>query len=144
MWAQLITNDTIVLSPVNGGANETCHPLTQPVATTGTGLDTQYPYSTAASTNDNPSVGLDSTADKEVNRAFNATMYLMWTSGLTSAIPVPLGSVSWTFSGDATFNSTTGVWSVVSGSSSASPFVASSSYATWSSFVPYQGSLICQ
>lgn len=64
---------------------------------------------------DGPAAGLDPKWG-EFARSFGATMYLMWTptaslftgcpttGGNVCAIPVPLGSVSWQFAGDA-FNS---------------------------------------
>jgi hypothetical protein len=33
--------------------------------------------------------------------AFSASMYLMWNSGLTGSVPVPLASMSWKMAGDA-------------------------------------------
>ena len=45
---------------------------------------------------------------------FSVQMYLMWNSGLTNAIPVPLGYVSWGFSGGATLSN--GSWSIAQGS----------------------------
>ncbi len=136
-WVQLVTNDTRVLTPANGGAVQTCVPTTQPIASTGTGLDTGYPYAVTSSTNDNPSIALNS-ANKEETRTFTATMYLLWSSGLANAIPVPLGYVNWQFSGDATLtNAQTNQWSLKSGSGSSNSFTASNSYPSWNSFVSY-------
>lgn len=78
------------------------------------GLDTQFPYSLGSYVN--PSViGLQSvvsaTSDQpkidltyyhpnavQVSTAFSAEMFLMWQSNTLPSIPVPLGSVVWSFS----------------------------------------------
>jgi hypothetical protein len=43
---------------------------------------------------------------------FNAEMYYMWNSGLLNAIPVPLGSVKWKWSAQATLSN--GSWTTPS------------------------------
>ena len=78
---------------------------------------------------------------------FSATMYLMWTppaasgcpNGSACTIPVPLGSVTWQWAGDATYNSSSQTWSVKSGSGSANAFAASNSFPSWNSLVPFKG-----
>jgi len=69
---------------------------------------------------------------------FQATMYLLWTpSGVSSPIPVPLGSIQWGWTGAATQNLSTGVWSLSQNvpnfpnQGSASGFAPSSTYPTW-------------
>jgi hypothetical protein len=86
----------------------------------------------------------------ELERAgyFSAAMYLMWTpnassgcspsNGLTCAISVPLGSVTWGYSGDA-INSLDpkqgqAGWLLQCGSGPANPFQASSAFPTWTTF----------
>lgn len=49
-----------------------------------------------------------------VNRGFGATMYLMWQSNISGAIPVPIGSVNWSFSGQTTQSN--GTWTTPTGS----------------------------
>jgi hypothetical protein len=100
-------------------------------------LDNTAPYSAVSpppSNNayDSPSIALPS-ADTQLSRTFSATMYLMWSSGLLNSIPVPLGFVSWLASGTATFNSSTGIWSVTSGNPVPAPsaFATTISYPTW-------------
>jgi hypothetical protein len=44
-----------------------------------------------------------------VNRSFNATMFLMWTSSLANSIPVPIGYQTWAFNGTAKQN-VSGAW----------------------------------
>jgi hypothetical protein len=68
-------------------------------------LDTQYPYNGTGGTNNNtardqPLIQLISPY-VSVSRAFSATMYLMWNPDLPSSIPVPLGFITWEFSGNA-------------------------------------------
>lgn len=142
-WVQLETKDIFVLTPTNGGAVQTCVPTSQPVATTGTGLDTQYPTDITNPTEDNPDYVLTSTYN-EVTRTFTARMYLMWTSGLTNSVPVPLGYVDWQFSGDATLvNATSNTWTIKSGSGSSNTFQASVAYPLWTSYIPSNPGLTC-
>ena len=142
-WVQLITHDVSLLTPSSGAAVLTCTPTTQPVANTGTGLDTEFPYATGSTTNDNPRIGLSATY-KEISRSFTATMYLLWNSGLSNSIPIPLGYVAWQSNGDAVLtNSGSNTWSLKSGSGSSNSFQTSSSLPQWSSFVPYTGGLTC-
>jgi hypothetical protein len=85
------------------------------------------------------SYGTQVTGVTEVTDNFSATMYLMWSSGLTNSIPVPLGSASWQWSGDAKYNTSNQTWSLQSGSGSANTFQSSNSYPTWSNLVPFSG-----
>jgi hypothetical protein len=138
-WVQIITADTMQLT---GCAVLNCHP--QVMGGSIPGLDTEYLYGTGVSVNDNPSIGL-SPIYTEVSRNFAATMYVMWSSGLTNSIPVPLGSVSWGFSGDATLsNVSKNQWTLKPGAAgNNSPFQSSTSYAQWTAWVPYNGKLSC-
>jgi hypothetical protein len=149
-WVQLITGDVITETPSGGGAVQTCYPPEVPTPGVFPGLDTAYPYpivnASGTTANDNPSVGLPSGYDK-VSRAFSATMNLMWTptaasecTGDACTIPVPLGYLNWKFNGAAKLVS--GTWKA-SGAGSKNSFVASTSYPTWTSWVSYQGSLVC-
>jgi len=65
---------------------------------------------------DSPFVNLNS-GDSKTTRTFSAQMYLMWSSGLTNSIPVPVGSLSWSFFADAVQNMSTQQWTVQSDSS---------------------------
>ena len=108
----------------------------------GTGLDNNYPYLSggASSTNDSPGIRLFSN-ESEAKANFSATMYMMWTPTLTAAIPVPLGSVSWSWSGDAVQNS--GTWSLGSNNSASSTaFSAGISYPVWTTHIT-NGSAPC-
>jgi len=145
IWVHLITANTIAIA---GTPNVTCHQITNPQNTTGTGLDTDYPFGTGASVNDNPDFPLETnyqgqvTNVTEVNDSpFSATMYLMWSPGPAPSIPVPLGSVTWQWSGDATYNSSSQTWSLKSGSGSANAFASSNSYPSWTSQVPFSGAV---
>jgi hypothetical protein len=126
-WVNFISADTIILTPTTG-TQVTCH--------MGSGLDNNYPsFSpiTATTTNDNPKYGPLPTGYVEVNRSFSSQTFLMWNSGLANAIDVPLGSLTWGFTGDAVLSS--GNWNVNLSKTSkfANGFVNSSSYPAWSS-----------
>jgi hypothetical protein len=89
-FVQLIVGDT---SQLTGCAVLTCHPLI-----TGTnilpGLDTQYLYPQAPgspSVDDEAGMSLSPIYTK-VSRTFSATMYVIWSSGLTNSIPVHLAT----------------------------------------------------
>jgi hypothetical protein len=147
-YVQEITNDVITETPSDGSAVQTCYPLEVPTPGVFPGLDTSYPYSTGATTTDNPGTGTLTNVDKKVSRAFSAQMYLLWTptaaadctGGASCTIPVPLGSVSWRFNAAAKLtNSALDTWTVTSGKGSAKAFVASNSYPTWTSWVEYGG-----
>jgi hypothetical protein len=133
LWVQLIQNETAVLTPITGNV-VTC--------SAGTGLDNVYPYSTGNPTDDNPNLGLQ-VQYKEETDTFAAQMYLMWSSGLTGSIPVPLGSVTWKWSGDAVQNVTKHTWSekTGTGTKSAGSFQPSNvsqpseGFPTWTSVV---------
>ena len=110
----------------------------------GPDLDNKYPYPPVIGTNefgDSPAVQL-LPADNEVSRTFNAQTYLLWSSGLTNSIPVPIGSIMWNFTGMATNSgtSTTQKWKA-KGSKNVGSFVpsdisqASYGYPTWSNFI---------
>jgi hypothetical protein len=72
------------------------------------GLDDRYPYPLAPpnfdKTWDYPGVKLVPSESK-VSRTFKATMYLLWKSSKTGAIPVPIGSQNWTIAQGRTTNS---------------------------------------
>lgn len=126
-WVNLISNDTVVLN----GTQTT---------SLGTGFDVNpsggypsFPNVTANTTNDNPKYQL-LPACTEVKRTFDAQTYLMWNASLTNpaSIDVPLGSLTWGFSGDAVQNS--GTWSLNGTPTKyAAGFTNSSSYPTWTS-----------
>jgi len=144
-WVHLITANTITIKASN--VTFTCIQNTQPANTNnGTGLDTEFPYGTGTAVDDNPDFPLDTSYGTQitgvtevVDSPFSATMYLLWSPGLTNSILVPLGSVAWQWSGDAKYNAGTQTWSVASGSGSASQFQSSTAYPTWSSIVPFTG-----
>lgn len=150
-WVQRIMGDVTTETPSAGGAVQTCYPPEVPAVGVFPGLDTKYTYPIVnralTTAYDNPSVGL-SNSYKKVSRAFSAMMTLMWTpwqppecTGYACTIPVPLGYVNWKVSATAELNEK-GTW-VPSGNWSASKFVASSSYPTWTNWVKYKGPLVC-
>jgi hypothetical protein len=157
LWVQLISQYEVLhrLSP--SGATQTCNPAAL-VFDSNPKLDSVYPFWQGLLNLDSPST---SAVYSEVAASFAATMYLLWDPALPSgctpasvtaggvstpsncsgSIPVPLGYVPWSWSGDAidtsgnetTFN--VGSCSSVSpASESASAFQASSGssgYPTW-------------
>jgi hypothetical protein len=137
-WVQLITNDALLIT-LNNNTTQTCRYTTVPPGVGPPYLDSRFPYSTNNPTNDNPSAVLDSTTEKEFIRNFSATMYLMWTpnpasgcsNGAACTVPVPLGSVSWHWSGDAAFNGSS--WTGT-GTGGANAFQTSTSYPSWNSY----------
>jgi hypothetical protein len=134
-WVQLITTTT-------GGTVKTCINVTQPPTSSGTGLDTDYPFATGTSTQDSPSLSLVSSSYSQEARSFSANMYLLWNPALPSgctpgssctSIPVPLESVSWGWSGTASYSA--GNWSRTSSSQTTPSWVAGTSYPIWSDLV---------
>jgi len=122
-WVQLVLNNQFT---VNGSA-----------MSCGTGLDkAQFPTFSQNPFTDTPDVTLTSTTTT-LSRSFQAQTYLMWNSGLTNSIWVPLGSVTWQFNGTAT-QTTPNQWTLSAGSQSAGTFQASSfsqasnGFPTWS------------
>lgn len=144
-WVQLVRSDAITLD--KDGARLHCVPKSQPVAGIGAGLDTDYPYDTHNPTLDNPRIQLTSDIP-QYSRAFHARMYLLWGSGLSNSIPVPLGFVDWSFIGEVALKDTkTNSWVLRSGRGGpddpAEPFTPSHAYPLWNSLVPYTEILTC-
>ena len=136
-FVQLVTGDNITYSRT--GATLTC------TATNTPGLDGRYPYQgvQAQAVNDAPFNPLPSTYTNST-RQFAATMYLMWQSNTTNSIPVPMGSVAWSFSGETSQPApNTNSWSTPTGSGSAQTFVpasGASSYPQWSALLGHANS----
>ncbi len=138
------------------GTTQTCVNATQPQpppppTPPGTGLDTGYPYSTGTSTQDSPTISLDSSKYVTESRSFSADMYFLWdpvlpsncSPGITcTSIPVPLGSVNWGFSGSASYSA--GSWTLTTNSKVTPAWTPSSSYPKWNDYVPYSGVILCQ
>gem|GEM_PF-6772051 len=119
--------------------------------TTGTGLDTEYPYRSASttanssSTNDNPFTGFQ-IVDEEIVKSTNFTMYSLWTPTANTSgpppVPVPIGSINWQWYADAVQTSSTPPYSwamntntmVENPTSSAGAFSQGSTYPTWTSY----------
>ncbi len=143
VWAQIIKTVTFTYTPTTGNVS-TCTTQTAPP-----GLDTVYPYKTTSDptlTNDNPFVLLQSSGYSEQTEAFSATMYLMWRPNLTSDIPIPLGTVTWSWSGDALFNQSTGVWALnPNGNNSVSPgsFTPGNTFPQWSGTIEFTQPFSC-
>jgi hypothetical protein len=145
-FVQLLNSADTTYDQLNG---------TQCLFNQGSGLDGAYPYATASTppTTNGPTATDDSPGrslfpdDSEVTVQFNATMYVMWTPSTVSApIPVPMGSVTWSFTGDAVQNLSTGVWSINTktvSKGSASAFVSSTTYPTWATDIPSPGTNPC-
>jgi hypothetical protein len=129
-WVNLISNDKVTMTDANG---------TQ-TSSLGTGFDVNpnggypsFPNVTPNTTNDNPKFQLVPPCT-EIKRTFDAQTYLMWNAGLTNpvSIDIPLGSLTWGFSGDAILNS--GTWTLNGTPTKYSTgFTNSPSYPAWSS-----------
>jgi hypothetical protein len=127
-WVYVQVIDSLTIS-LTGNPGHRC---------TGSGLDNAYPYPhppvTSTYTDDNPAIGLNTAYTEETDN-MAAHMWVMWSSGLSNSVPVPLGYVSWQWFGDATYSG--GAWVVQPSSSrSANSFQASSSYPTWTTYYP--------
>jgi hypothetical protein len=145
IWVQVIESDAITVNA--NGVRLHCVPKSQPVASFGAGLDTTYPYDTHNPTLDNPRIRLSSDI-QQYSRRFHARMYLLWTSGLSNAIPVPLGYVDWSFSGEVVLkDAKTNAWQLRTGrggpDNPVNPFTRAHSYPFWTSLVPYTEVLTC-
>jgi hypothetical protein len=145
-WGQLITSDQYTLETVSGTTKNCVNDTLPTQSPNGTGLDTEWPYATGASTQDSPNIGLNSALYQTEARAFSAQMYFFWDPALPAqctpgtsctSIPVPLGSVSWGWSGTAAYEE--GNWTLTSSGTTAPSWAAGSSYPGWSDYVPYTG-----
>lgn len=146
LWVQLIKRDVVELK--RHTSVERCVPKSQPVPDLGSGLDSNYPYDSHNPTRDSPPVELNP-AEEEISRAFHARMYLLWGSGLSNSIPVPLGYVDWHFEGQAVRKDVLkNTWILKKGNGGADdpehPFRATHTYPQWNSLVPYSGSMRCK
>jgi hypothetical protein len=145
-WVQLIESDSLMVKMKEGATH--CVPASAPTAELGSGLDTAFPYGTRNPARDNPHIEL-SPEVQEFSRTFQARMYLLWTSGLSNSIAVPLGYVDWHFSAHAVRpNGRTNTWALSSSSGGpndiSAPFAQTHSYPMWSALVPYGGKLSCE
>jgi hypothetical protein len=144
-WVQVIESDDITMK--DSGVTMHCVPKSQPVAGRGAGLDTVYPYDTHNPTLDNPRLELTSDTP-EYSRVLHARMYLLWSSGLSNSIAVPLGFVDWSFAGEVVLkDAKANAWRLKSGRAApkdpAAPFTPSHAYPMWNSLVPYTEVLTC-
>ncbi len=154
-WVQLISNDSVHFLRHSG--TQACTTFSNS-GSAQPELDNTYPYGVGFGNVYTTSISNDTATDgprlgdptlSEMARSFSATMYLLWTpnsasgcSGGACAIPLPLGSLSWTWTGDAIntlsavqgLNSTT--W-ILTGcqEASAGGFQASSVYPVWTDTV---------
>lgn len=145
-WVQLVTRDVIDIR--TGKEWMVCRPKAEPQAELGVGLDTDYPYDWRNPTRDSPPIQLEPETE-EVSRSFHARMYLLWGSGLSNSIVVPLGYVAWHFEGRAIRkNLLTNTWTLLNGSGgpddAEQPYRPSQSYPSWSAVVPYSGVEECK
>ena len=144
-WAQIISRDEIEVKL--GKETMACEPKSLPQAELGVGLDSEYPYDWRNPTKDIPPLQLQPDAE-EIWRRFSAKMYLLWGSGLSNSIPVPLGYVAWHFEGHAKRKDLlSNTWTLINGSGGADdpqePYRRTKSYPSWSMLIPYSGELEC-
>jgi hypothetical protein len=111
------------------------------VAPVGGAIDKSYPYGNyfnpaapngATTASDSPLVPLLE-GDLSVTMSFSATMFVMWTPNISgTTIPVPLGSVAWSWSGEAVPNSES-VWIVDTSATATNvaDFAPSATYPQW-------------
>jgi len=99
-------------------------------------LDNFYPYAlvsyAAYTVNDNPGWSFPSSPGTYpgLTTDFHAKMYTLWQPPGTNSIPVPMGYVTWSWDGIATYSG--GSWNVSgSSTSSESGFTSSTAYPTW-------------
>jgi hypothetical protein len=144
IWVQLISLDRVVVTDSEG--TMVCSPKAQPFANSSAGLDTNYPYDTRNPTHDSPPVELTDDA-VEVTRSLRARIFLLWNSGKSNAIPVPLGYVAWHVSGRAQRRGEK-QWRLEEGEAGPDQpmqgFHASATYPLWENLVPYSGVLLCE
>ena len=140
-WAQLISKNSFALQTNTGPLY--CHSQNFDVDPN-PALDNVYPYAISNYTDDNPSNGLRSDFG-EVARSFSAAMYALWTPSADTRCPsanactiaIPLGYVSWHFTGDAinTLQTQPSLIMYVLNSQtktpSPAPFTSTSSYPAW-------------
>lgn len=88
----------------------------------GTGLDSQYPYSSGNQANDSPGLAFDTNTGVIVDDGYQ--MYLMFQpTGLSvPTIWVPLRVINWSWKGDASFNGSS--WVLNSSSNPSNPQAA--------------------
>lgn len=135
-YAQLLNTDT----STQPGA---------PSCVTSEGIDGTYPYGGTAQNSsplqaaDAPGIQLLSSSASTVQRSFNATMFLMWTSNLSNSIPIPIGYQTWAFAGTASCSASCGTWNNWTATPNGTPglvgnFVPSSASQTTDGYTPLQ------
>ncbi len=145
-WVQVVTRDVMEVNV--GNERKVCTPVSQPEAELGVGLDTNYPYDWRNPTRDSPPMQLLPQAET-ISRHFHARMYLLWGSGLSNSIVVPLGYVGWHFEGFALRKDLlTNSWTLKEGRGGADdpeqPYRPTRSYPLWNAVVPYLGEMQCK
>src|SRR5208337_428749 len=145
-WVQVVTRDVMEVRVRK--ELKVCTPESQPESELGVGLDTDYPYDWRNPTRDSPPIQLLPQAEA-ISRRFHARMYLLWGSGLSNSIVVPLGYVGWHFEGYAIRKDLlTNTWTLKEGSGGADdparPYRPTRSYPSWSAVLPYSGVMQCR
>ena len=145
-WVQLVTRDVIHVRV--GREWMVCRPKSEPQAELGVGLDTVYPYDWRNPTGDSPPIQLEPDSE-EVSRSFHARMYLLWGSGRSNSIVVPLGYVAWHFEGRAIREDLLkNTWTLINGTGGADnpdqTYQPTLTYPSWRAFVPYSGMIECK
>ncbi len=121
---------TQLVNTYNAAAQRTSTPCSY---SPGVGLDNSFHYGNlngVTSTSDSPEIPIfaDYTS---LSVSFSASMYLMWQATTTNSIPIPLGSVNWSWSGTANYVNST--WQLASSSENAGTFIAGAGFPTWTS-----------
>ena len=131
-WVQVVKSSVAKFRKVVGGTvTETC---------TNSGLDTRYPASTNNPFTDSPLLGLGSLSfDLDDDIAETFVTYLMWSPNNTNAMFVPLISVMWSWSAEA--SNPAGTWQLNQNPAPSTPTPQQTSqpgFPTWTNVVTPQ------
>jgi hypothetical protein len=113
-WVQLVTKNPLAYRTSNRGTRQCTNSIFLPPNDTSPALDNGYPTDTGLTAEDNPETALQDSAPSsgfigEISGGASFAMYSMWTpnaasgctNGTACTIPIPLGTTSWSYSGDA-------------------------------------------
>lgn len=124
-WVQLVSIDDVQSF---GSQQKTC---TGGTTASAPGLDTQYPYDVGLEAGDEPSAAF-LPGQTEMNANANFQTYFMWNSQINDqGIWVPLGALRWAAAGDDAYDSSTGLYDILSGSAPSGVFQLIHSEPTW-------------
>lgn len=125
-WVQIMEETNLVIN--DGAGTRTCR--------FGSGLDNRFPYpeETPTSASDSPRIGLK-TGYLRVALRQRLKMYSMWQSSMPRSIPVPLGNVTWSWDGAASYNKRNDEWILRPGAVRAASSQRTAEYPVWNKVV---------